>query len=72
MVGWMGVKERDEGGRWHGDDQGPNGVAKRLKRLGTRGSRLRVGETCLNELSASSSPKINFIGLSENGLFECR
>ena len=28
--------------------------------------------TCLDELSASSSPKINFIGLSENGLFECR
>ena len=50
-----GVEERDEGGRWHGDDRGPNGITMRLERLGTQGSRLRVG-ACLDELSASSSP----------------
>eukprot|EP00064_Thunnus_orientalis_P004212 superscaffoldBa00000376_g4223 len=42
-----GVEERDEAGRWRWDDRGPNGITKRLERLGTRGSRLRVGDQIL-------------------------
>ena len=43
-----GVEERDEGGRLHGDDWGPKG-----KEPGGQDS---GWGTCLDELSASSSP----------------
>eukprot|EP00064_Thunnus_orientalis_P021829 superscaffoldBa00006889_g21997 len=55
MVGLMGVEERDEGDRWHGDDRGPNGITKRLEHLGTQGSRLREWDGRLLE----SSPEVS-------------